>query len=285
MRAFLELVEADRVFLPESELPPMEPALLSALRGTGILRDGDPGMVELSPTDLGRTLRKLYAVLSKGLTLPSTFDERPVLLGWTGEGATRREIVLVARPPRGLAWALRRAWRSLVLVPTASALTADMRERHAPGALVEVEALEEVLVARGGRLFRRKERGGPPRGRARRRLGTAAAKKREASAKEPEEPPRVGSPRALLGGARRWSEITVCKVDETLVRFDLPGRSVRCTPTDLGMVLKGSHKPTVIWEALLEVCEGRGTFKTTRFGSIAATTKIISRLREAPRAL
>ena len=154
MRAFLELVEADRLYLPETEVASFGASLLSALRDAGIVRDEDPGMVELSPTDLGRTLRKLYGVLSRGLTLPSSLDERPVLLGWTGEGASLREIVLVAHPTRGLSFALRRSQRSLVLVPTSRALTDEVRARHGGGALVEVDAPEEARVVHGGRPVR-----------------------------------------------------------------------------------------------------------------------------------
>jgi hypothetical protein len=55
MRAFLELVEADRLYLPEIEVASLGAPLLSALRDAGIVRDEDPGVVELSPMDLGRT--------------------------------------------------------------------------------------------------------------------------------------------------------------------------------------------------------------------------------------
>ena len=265
MRAFLELVEADRVYLPETELASLGTALLSALRDAGIVRPGDPGMAEISPTDLGRTLRKLYGVLSHGVTLPSTLDARPVLLGWTGEGATQREIVLVASPPRGLAWALRRPRRSLVLVPTARALTDDLRERHGSGALVEVEALEEALVVRGGRLLRRR--------------ATASRTEGEAPSRVGSEAPTKGEGKALLAGAERWNQVRLCLVHYALIRVDLPGRSVRCTATDLGMVHPRSRKPTALWQALVAICEDDGYFKTTRLGSIAATKKVISRLR------
>jgi hypothetical protein len=258
MRAFFALLEADRFVLPGSELSHLPRALLSTLRAEGIVRDEDPGMVEISPTDLGRSLRRLYGVRSGGLALPSALDERPVLLGWTGEGATRREVILVLFPARGLRWALRRPHRALVLVPTASALTEDLRDAHGPGAFVELEALEESLLARGGRLVRK-------RGRA-------------LASKEPVAPIGKES-KAFLGGAKRWNEVRICLVNASVVRVDLPGRSLRCTPADLGMVMVKSRKPTATWAVLVTLCESDGYFKTTRYGTVDATTKAISRLR------
>jgi hypothetical protein len=286
MRAFFDLVEANRIELPEAELARLEPALLLALRRAGIVRDGDPGRVEVSLPDLGRTLRTLYGALSRGLTLPSTVDERPVLLGWTGEGATQREIVLVAQPARALAWALRRPWRCLVLLPTARELTVDVRERHARGALVEVEALEEVLVVRGGRLLRKeaprtrsKAASVSSEGSATPRVRRAAATVQGASALGESAVPTVETGKAFLAGAQRWNQVRLCLVSSALLRVDLPGRSVRCTAADMGMVSARSRKPTVVWEALVAICEDHGYFKTTRFGGIAATKKVISRLR------
>jgi hypothetical protein len=265
MRAFLELVEADRLYLPETEVASFGAPLLSVLRDAGIVRDEDPGMVELSLSDLGRTLRKLYGVLSRGLALPSSLDERPVLLGWTGEGASLREVILVAHPTRGLSFALRRSQRSLVLVPTSRALTDEVRARHGAGALVEVEALEEALVVQGGRLVRRR--------------APHPALHATAPATLAAGVPTVGKGRALLGGATRWNQVGVCLVNYALLRVDLPGRSVRCTAADLGMAHPRSRKPTVLWEALVALCEEHGYFKTTRFGGVAATKKVVSRLR------
>jgi hypothetical protein len=265
MRAFFDLVEADRLFLQASEVAHLPPALLSVLRAEGIVRDGDPGMVELSPTDLGRSLRKLYGVRSNGLALPSALDERPVLLGWTGEGATRREVILVTFPARGLRWAMRRPYRSLVLVPTARILTHDLRDAHAPGSMVELEALEETLVARGGRLVRKQAR--------------ASASKAAREAVEAADAPSMGEPKAFLAGAKRWNQVRICLVNQSLVRVDLPGRSVRCTSADLGMVHRKSRKPLAAWAVLVALCEDEGYFKTTRYGTVAATKKAISRLR------
>jgi hypothetical protein len=258
MRAFFDLIEQDRVFLKEGELSCLPPALVSALREAGIVQDGDPGMVEVSATDLGRALRKLYGVLSREVVLPSVLDDRPVLLGWTGKEASEREVLLVAHPKVALAVALEGSHRRLVLIPTAKKLTEALRQRHGPGSFLEVEALEEALVVREGRLVRKQ--------------ATASARVEDPSS-------TVGKHRPSLAGARRWSEIRFCMIGPALVRIDLPGRSVRCTPGDLGMLHPRSRKPTVLWEMLCAFCDGHGTLRTTRFGSAAATKKVVSRLR------
>lgn len=281
----MALVEADRVFSPESELALVGAPLLSALRLAGIVRAGDPGMAEISPPDLGRTLRQLYGALSHGVALPSALDDRPVLLGWTGEGALRRELLLVSNPSRGLAWALRRPYRSLVLVPTARALTNAVRERHGPGAMVEVEALEEALVVCGGRLGRRRA------SRARRAPVLEARAATRGAGEDGDEghgdigAPAGPEPRAILAGAQRWNQVRICVVQSGLVRVDLPDRSQRCTPADLGMAHPRSRAPTVLWEALVTLCEDHGYFHTTRFGGPDATKKVISRLRARLREL
>jgi hypothetical protein len=279
MRAFLELVEADRFLLPEAELSGVDPVVLVALREAGIVREGDPGFAEVSAADLGRVLRKLYGVLSQGLALPSALDDRPVLLGWTGEGASRREVVLVVNPTRGLPWALRRPYRALVLVPTSRTLTEARRERHGKGAFVELEALEEALVVRGGRLARRgattPERPASPATRA----PAAAASLGEGLPDRQVQAAHDAVHAPLLAGAKRWNEVRICRVNDALLRVDLPGRSVRCTPVDVGMVNPRSRRATVTWDALITLCEASGYFHTTRFGGIAATKKVISRLR------
>jgi len=131
-RALLGLVEADRLRLPEAEVASLGAPLLFALRAAGIVRDEDPRMVDLSPADPGRALRKRDRVLSRGRLLPSSLNRRPVLKGRTGEGATLRETVLVAHPKQGVAFALLRSQRSLVLVPTSHALRHALASCRSP---------------------------------------------------------------------------------------------------------------------------------------------------------
>ncbi|HEY3819361.1 MAG TPA: hypothetical protein VGL81_19465 [Polyangiaceae bacterium] len=258
MRAFFDRIEANRFAVAGVRLADLDASLVAAMRRARIVLDGEAGEPEVSPAGLVATLRRLYAIASHGVALPSVLDDRPVLLGWTGRGAEEREVVLVPRPSVALGSALGRPFRCLVLVPTARELSPTRRRRHGPGAFLEVEALEESLSVAKGRLVRVVPA-------ARARVGARAAS--------------PGSGRAHLAGAVRWNQVRVCLVDQTLVRVDLPDRSVRCAPADFGMVNPRSRKPTVLWEALVTLCEEHGHFKTTRFGSAEATKKVISRLR------
>src|ERR1019366_10696982 len=102
-----------------------------------------------------RVLRALFGVPGPGRPVPPVSAAAATTVGWTGTGRGAREVLLCARPSTGLAGALRRARPTLVLVPTARHLTPALRERHAPGARIELMALEEALVVLGGRLVRR----------------------------------------------------------------------------------------------------------------------------------
>ncbi|HEX3343633.1 MAG TPA: hypothetical protein VHS09_03630 [Polyangiaceae bacterium] len=273
MRAFFDLVEAGRLYLSASELVPLGRALLAALRADGVVRDEDPGMVDVSAPDLARLLRALHGARARGTPLPATLDGRPVVLGWILEAAGDRELVLLAQPGHGLAPALARTGPARVLVPTARALSPALRAAHAPGALVELEALEETLVLRGGSVARR---GGPPLPKERMRRERA---RRGPTAEVVAPIPRVATPPPRFPGVGRWEDVRICLVDKNLVRVDVARRSYRCTPHDLGMAHPRSRKATRVWEALVELCEHKGVFKTRRFGGIDATKKLVSRLR------
>jgi len=272
VRAFLEFVEARQVRLRAEQLAHLDAGLLRALRRSGVVRDEDPGMVEISVPDLFRALRALYGLRAGGVPVPAKLGPRPMLVGWMGQHADEREVLLVLDPSTGLRLALRRRRRALVLVPTARALTAEMRARHPPGAVVVVEALEETLKAKAGSLVRSGAR--------------APAVVRDRVRRARDATPKTGSrpPRARLAGATRWNQIRICLINGRLVRVDLPGRSVRCTPQDLGMAHLKSTEPTRTWEAFVELCEGNGYFKTRRFGGTEATKQLVSRVRKALRA-
>ncbi len=285
MRRFLQLVEQGRTYLPAADLPDLGPGVLPALRAAGILRNGDPGMVELSLPDLGRLLRRLYGVLSHGTALPTELDDRPVLLGWTGEGAAVREVVLVAHPSRGLPFALRRPYRSLILVPLARHVNLMQRQRHGPGALVQVEALEHVLRVRGGKVVRS--------GRAPAlTFNQTVEVDLHATPGQPARPSPRGAPvRApgpeapRLAGAQRWNQVRVCRLEGEVLRVEVAGRIVHCGPADLGMVHPRTRRPTAPWRVLVAMCEAHGLFQTTNFGSADATKKLVSRLRARLREL
>jgi hypothetical protein len=203
--------------------------------------------------------------------VPPVFAAAATTLGWLGTGRAAREVLLCARPRTGLTRALRRKRPTLVLVPSARHLTPLLRERHAPGAPVELEALDEALVVLGGRLVRR-----------------AAIAADAPGLERPPTPPGVPSPPdrsrsstptvPLRGIAKRWADIRLCMLDGTTVRVDVGGHCLRCTHVDFGMAHGHSRKPTRAWEVVEEICERGGYFRTSRLGNEDATKKLVSRL-------
>jgi hypothetical protein len=300
MRVLLELFERNRLSVKAEELANVDASVVRALRRAGFVRDGDPGMVDLSTPDLGRVIRKLWGVLGRGEHVPAAPDGRAQLLGWMPDAAGERQVYLVGCPPMGLRQALHTSRLALVLVPTTRTVTPEMRRDHGPGARVVLETLEEALQVKEGRLARAGavlpdvfEDEAPPgarrrptgekkkatRGHAKARQGRGKAasgkKKRKAARKKA----AAADARARVTGARRWNEIRICVVNPGMVRVDLPDRSVRCTPHDLGMVHKRRRTPLRAWAALMALCVGEGYLKTNVFGGEDATTKLVSRLR------
>jgi len=253
----MQLVEGDPTIVRTADLAKVAPEVLAAARRAGILRPEDPGFEDVSASDLSRVLRVLYGLSGRGRPVPAVFEAAAAPLGWMGAGKDAREVLLCARPPGGLAKALARKRATLVLVPTARHLTPELRERHAPGAVVTLEALEEALVPLGGRLVRR-------------------------AAIAPDAPETGAAPVQpvirLLGLAKRWSELRICLLDRTTVRVDAGGRCLRCTFVDLGMAHGQSRRPTLGWEVLEEVCQNEGRFRTTRLGDATATRQLIHRV-------
>ena len=257
MRALMQLVEGDHSIVRTADLAKVAPEVLAAARRAGILRPEDPGFEDVSASDLSRVLRVLYGLSGRGRPVPAVFEAAAAPLGWMGAGKDAREVLLCARPPGGLAKALERRRATLVLVPTARHLTPELRERHAPGAVVTLEALEEALVPLGGRLVRR-------------------------AAIAPDAP-EIGAPPVqpvirLLGLAKRWTELRICRIDRTTVRVDAGGRCLRCTYVDLGMAHGGNRKPTLAWEVLEELCQHQGRFRTSRLGNASATRQLLHRV-------
>jgi hypothetical protein len=257
MRALMQLVEGDRHILRTADLEKTVAAdVLEAARRAGILRPEDPGFEDLSASDVSRALRSVYGLSGRQRPVPAVFEDAASPLGWMGTEKNAREVLLCARPERGLAKALARKKPTLVLVPTARHVTRALRKRHGAGAVVTIEALEEALVALGGRLVLR-------------------------SAIAPDGPgvgarPVVASIE-LVGLAKDWTELRFCLIDKTSVRIDHPGGSVRCTHVDLGMAHGRSRKEKQPWDILWEICEHDGYFQTSRFGNAEATRKAISR--------
>jgi hypothetical protein len=270
MRALMALVEGDHHLVRTAELAAVAPEVLVAARRAGILRTDDPGLEDLSATDLARTLRALYGLAGRGRPVPPVFAAAATTLGWMGTGYGAREVLFCARPRTGLARALRRKRRTLVLVPSARHLTTVLRARHAPGARIELEALEEALVVLDGRLVRRASI-------------APDAPGIEPSPVQPGVPlPPDGSPSTpptvpLRGLAKRWTEMRVCLLDRTTVRVDVGGRCLRCTHIDFGMAHARTRRPTRSWEVVEELCERGGYFRTTRLADAEGTKKLINR--------
>jgi hypothetical protein len=275
MRAFFAAVEQGLPVVRTADLDPAPtPAELAALRDAGLLRDeGRAGIEEISASDLARALRAHYAVQGRGLPVPATLGRDPMMLGWSGEGDSERDVFLLAGPGLSLTSALFRSRRTLLLLPTARLLTPELRAKHAPGSFIVIDVLEESLTVHDGRL-------------ARAAVRAPSAPDLSAFSPTPAPPtaltptPSSAPPPAprVISGATRWSEIHISLVDPTTVRIDLPGASVRRTYVDLGMAHSKNRQPRRVWELLVELCDGHGIFLSTRFGSADATKKLISRL-------
>lgn len=275
MRGFFAAVEQGLPVVRTADLDPAPaPAELAALRDAGVLREeGRPGIEEISAADLARALRALYGIQGRGLPVPARLTRDPALLGWTGEGDSERQVLLLAGPALSLTLALFASRRTLFLLPTARLLSPELRAKHAAGSHVAIDVLEESLTVHDGRLARAAAR---------------APSAPDLSALSPEPAPAPALPPALssapppaqraIPGATRWNEIHISLVDSTTVRIDLPGVSVRRTFVDLGMAHSKNRQPRRVWELLVELCEGHGIFLSTRFGSADATKKLISRL-------
>jgi hypothetical protein len=282
MRGFFALVEQGLTVVRSAELAAsLEAEELAALRSAGIVRASSPpgtskhdAREEISVPDLVRALRSIWAVDPRGLSTPGKLDGDSTTIGWSGSGPVEREVVLVGRQRHSLFGVLHRSRRTLALLPVARWLADADRAKHGPSALVAVEVLEEVLVARDGQLAHKGAE------------SAAAPASAEPPPAAPRAPLRSSRPAPLhVPGAKRWNEVTISLVDERTVRIDVGGRSHRRTHTDLGMGHGQSREPTKVWEMLVALCEGNGYLSTSRFGGPVATKTLVSRLRGALRAV
>jgi hypothetical protein len=272
MRALFELIEMGALIVRKKDLEEkLDADSLAAFRSAGILRPTDDGKnEEISPSDFMRTLRVLYGIEARGLPLPGVFDRNWQAIGWIRDEDGDRDVILVAQPTRALHIAVHSRNRALLLVPTARAVTKKQREQHGPGRWVHIEVLEEALSTKGGRLSR-----------AGKRAPHAFAPSLATST--PSRLPRA--PTVRITGAQRWNQVRMCLVNQRTIRIDVPGKSIRVTHVDMGMANSRNREPTRLWEALVEICEENGYFKTRRFGGTDATKKLLSRLRQALREL
>lgn len=264
MRDFLGMLEAGRTAARTVDLErALDASELAAMRRAGVLRTEDrEGFEEISRTDLVRALRKLYHVQARGLPVPTAYGKDWATLGWSLEGGVERAVILCDQPSQSLRLALHYPHRARILLPCARSLSAAVRDQHGPGRIIEVEALEESLRVVDGRLAR-------------------------AGVRAPDAPdvtvaPQVREAAPLrIPGAPRWNVVVIARVDANTVYVSVPGRSLRCTYSDLGMAHRSTRKPLRQWEMLLDLCDEGGVFVGRRYGKADATKKVISRLSSA----
>jgi hypothetical protein len=229
----------------------------------------DVAREELSIPDLWRAMRVLYDADGRGRPVAATLQGELLSIGFQGSGEGQpdeRELFLVVGPKklRVLLSMMNYGKRALVLVPTADALTAPMRDKHAPGSPAPVwfESLEESLGIRHGKLVRLAVRG-----------------LRAPDAPELPDPPRDEGARPAapanagckIPGAKTWNDALLTPVDPTTVRVRVGRRSYLRTGVDLGI-------PERQFQLLVAFCKEGGCFKSWRFGTAAATKQLVWRL-------
>jgi len=272
VRPFFERLTPGQRLVESEVLATLDAAFVDALRKAGILRDMDGKVHEVSVPDLARALRALYDVEGRGLFTPTAVEIVPTLLGWMKDGDGEREVVFVPDTELCLLNVSIRKRPTLALVPTARWVTGNHRDKHAPGAMVVLEILEEVLVVQGARLARASA------------LAPDAVSLDRATLPVPAPRPAPARP-APFTGLERWNQLRICLVNERTVRVDMPGRLQRCTYLDLGMAHPRSRERTRTFEMLVAFCDGHGQFQGKQFGAPDATKQLISRLGKELRVL
>jgi len=176
-------------------------------------------------------------------------------------GSAARDVFLTYRPwdaslSTALALRERAERRTLLLVPTATELSAELLAHYGPGARVEIALLEDALEIVDARIVRN---------------GTKAAAPREKRIKWRTTRGR-GIPRP-----NAWSEVYMYRVDdEHSVLIQVGKTRVRATYADLEMSNDGA--PSVLWELLMLIVRGSGRFSV---GGRSAVVKMrLSRLRD-----
>jgi hypothetical protein len=265
--------------------------------GIGICKDGkrtcadvkvDPADIaqeEISPSDLVRALRVLYAAEPRGLTTPGAFaNDRPLSVGWQAGDKPERQVVL-ATSAQASHLALSHARPMLVLVPTARVLTPALRAQHGPGAFTRVEVLAETLVVRGQKLARQ-DAGDPPAStRARAPVSSRGAPASPPAAAVKARPKGLPAMVLRIQGAKKWRDVQLYLVDGHTLRVDVAGEARRCTYVDFGLAHAKNRKPLKEWLVLAAVCEGGGSFQWRPFGDHPAVQKVVSRLRARLKAI
>lgn len=281
VRGLWDLIARGVALVRTAELAALlDPEELAALRAEHVIQPSSPpgtpkheAFEEISTPDLVRLLRRLYGADPRGLPTPGSFTAQPQNLGWCGRGADERELVLVARGHLSRSTAIHSRRRSLILVVNGQTLSDAERRRHAAGAFLEVQALDEVLRVSDGRIvLAGSERPAP---------ADAPSRPRARAKKEPKSP----QPILRVPGATQWNLIAIYLLNERTVRIDCGGRSYRRTYIDMGMAHGDHRRRTKVWLMLVAFCDGHGYLQTSTFGSQGATKNLISRLRAALKAV
>jgi hypothetical protein len=164
---------------------------------------------------------------------------------------------------------------TLLLVPTAKYVAADLVARYIRGAHVELLSLADALAVRDGALVL-----APP------------------DAAPPTAPAAPSPPSALLAaahgiaaalGATKWEQIRITEVDGQTVRIAAGGKSVLRTFVELGFVDNRRTEvvtPVIGWSVFLLMCK-KGSFMPSAYGDLGkayAAKKGIETVRRALRA-
>jgi hypothetical protein len=254
------------------------------------LAEKEVAQEELSPNDVVRSLRAIYAARGGGVPLEASFSRAErVLVGVQKTPQGERDVVLLPRPAAMLKSVLFVSRRTLFLLPLPHALADEIRRTRGPGTPVEFEVLARAVVARLGKLVRaaatapaarepdppaaapepKPSRAAPARkGPKGRPLGKAVIDERK--------PAKKGA--AIVAGAKHWSDVKMYRVDRHTVRVDVGARTYRFNFVDFDMFHEGSRKPTKLWEMLIEALENHGMLEWRGYGEYERARKLVSRL-------
>jgi hypothetical protein len=257
------------------------------------LAEKEVAQEELSPNDVVRSLRTIYAARGGGVPVEASFSRAErVLVGVQKTPQGERDVVLLPRPAAMLKSALFVSRRTLFLLPLPHALADEVRRTRGTGSPVEFEVLARAVVARLGKLVRAASgakpatpgvsapaapepdppaaapaahKGKGPKGRP---LGKAVIDERK--------PARKGA--AIVAGAKHWSDVKMYRVDRHTVRVDVGARTYRFNFVDFGMFHEGSRKPTKLWEMLTGALENHGMLEWRDYGEYERARQLVSRL-------
>jgi hypothetical protein len=226
---------------------------------------------ELSPNDVVRSLRAIYAARGGGAPLEASFSRgERVLVGVQKTPQGERDVVLLPRPATMLKSLLFGDRRTLFLLPLPHALADEVRRTRGPGGPIEFEVLARVIVARAGKLARAAS-GAKPAARERQKgrpLGKTVIDERK--------PAKKGA--AIVDGAKQWSDVKVYRIDRHTVRVDVGARTYRFNFVDFGMYHEGSRKPTKLWTMLVDALDNHGMLEWKDYGEYESARQLVSRL-------